>query len=359
MSSGAGAFADGTDPADEGAPGGAARPALRLAGNPVAVTPKRIARARWSQGSPVLDGAWQDYRATSVRAADAVFDCYGDADNDPAQYPDDVACGQDESRWYFGSSYCNTFVSNDMELVFSADGMINGVQIGWYWSGNGDTFYSSPCLMLFFTQESGPNACEGDSFDYPGVVLDLGDIPNGHYFVLDGWADLTGFELKIPSGGKGSYIVIFANELTSTSITFAECAQPMLWGCSNNGGDPGRPGVQLERQLDDVNPLDGTHEISVECYSYDYSASGVCPGVLGAMVMFRGIPGDYCNFLDFDSDGGIDTHDVIEFLIHWNAQRQGACDPTYEDCSTNCNKDHAVNTQDVACYLSGWAECRD
>ena len=265
------------------------KPELRLNDRgAIGVTPKRIARVAWNNGSPVLAGEWQDYSAGSVRAADAVFDCYGDADNDSLQLPDDATCGMGSSRWFFGPSYCNMFASNDMANV--AGSTMNGVQYAWYWFGDGSSFNSSTCIVVLFTQESNPDACEADSFDYSGVALSYGPIPNnpGGYYVNQGWVDLTGIELTVPDFGSGSYVTIFANSISSTSITLAQCAQPMLWGCSNNGGDPGRQGTQEEGQLDDDNPIDGTHDVSTECYSYDFTPSGVCPGVLGTMFMARG-----------------------------------------------------------------------
>ena len=334
------------------------RPTPVLCDGPaIPLEPLRIARVEWKGGTPVLAGEWEDYAAGSVRASDAIFDCYGDADNDSLQLPDDATCGMGSQRWYFGPTYCNSFVSNDMRCVDSADGAISGAQYAWYWYGDGDVSNSSPCIIIIGTQESNPDSCEANTFDYPGVAISYGPIPNnpGNYYVNQGWADLTGVEPVVPSDGAGSYILMLANAITSTAIVLAECGQFMLWGCSDNGSDPGRPGAQDAGQLDDVNPSDGYHDVpNNECYSYDFHS--LCPAPMGAMAMFRGVKSAPCEYADFNDSGGITTKDVSAFLNAWVAQRGQDCSG---GCSADCDLSGRVNTQDVACFLNAWVSCRD
>ena len=325
------------------------RPALERTDRGVRVEPLRVAPAVYQDGALQRTGEWIDYTPPPARSGDTcrdnrVFACYGDHDFDG--YPDDAGgCGLDDSRWFFGSGYCgSTFFTNDMTVA--PDTIISeGVwraDLAWYWTG--DANGSEQCVIAIFLQESNANACELNSFDYPGWMIDLGELPEnpGSYYLASIDLSVIG-RWTLPQDGSGSYAILY---LTDDGTQPATCAQPMLWGSPNNaGGDPDGPGSQGPMQFDDANG-DGQHDPS-ECFDYTF---GICPDPLGGMAQFWGTrehpPG---NRADFNGDGMTNTRDVIAFLAAWSA------------CATDadCDADGQCTSLDVLCYLERWIECRD
>jgi hypothetical protein len=321
------------------------RPAARVLGRGVRATPVRVAPAVLEGGRAVRIGDWRAYQV-SRGAHDTcrdyrVFDCYGD-DNFDGIPDGGTACGLGEdNRWFFGTGYCNGFYTNDMTVA--PDTIIEeGVwraDVAWQWTCLAPPGETEQCVIAIFLQNSDPTRCEDDSFDYPGWMFDLGELecnPVNYYFEL---FDISAIgRWTLPPSGRGSYAVMF---LTDDGEALASCAQPMLWG--NTGG----PGWQGPEQIDDDAPLDGTHELPTECYTYSF---GVCPDPLGGMAQFWGErlepPG---NRADFDGDGEADTRDVIAFLSAWRSCATGA----------DCDVDGGCNSLDVLCYLDLWVTCRD
>ncbi|QKK08882.1 MAG: hypothetical protein HND58_12425 [Planctomycetota bacterium] len=270
-----------------------------------------------------------------------MFDCFGDNDSDG--YMDDTGgCfTTSTSRWFFGTSYCNMFVANDMTVTAEADqgAGLSRVDLAWMWSCN----EIESCMIAVFTQDSVP--CEPDSFDYSGWILDFGPLscnPGAYYY-----ANVTQSPgaWTIPTRGTGSYLLYFVQGVTSSGdLIPATCAQPMLWG-TEYGGDNQR-GTQATEQFDDVATIDRTHTTS-ECYTYSF---GLCPDPLGAMVQFWGEDGTdrVCEYANYNDDSVIDSRDFLAFLNSWNAL----------DGTADCNCDSTINSQDVLCFLNGWNVCR-
>lgn len=323
------------------------KPDLQKIGAGMNVEPVRIAKAAYENGQFVKVGEWMDYNGggNSRVAETRVFDCFGDADSDGFM-DGGLACGlgADSSRWYFGTGYCNMFVSADHTVwdQTDLDAGFARIDFGWFWTCAG--FGTETCVIGVFTQDSSPaDACEPNSFDYSGWLLDFGTLscnPGGYYYTN---VDISNTGTwQIPSGGSGSHLLVFGQEVTTGgAILLATCAQPMLWGTSENDR-----GTQSTEQFDDDNPVSGTHTLPTECYTYSF---GLCPDPLGAMVQFWGEEGgDPCGYADFNGDNAVNTQDVLAFLNAWNAGNSSA----------DCNGDNTVNTQDVLCFLNIWNSCR-
>ncbi|HZW09028.1 MAG TPA: GC-type dockerin domain-anchored protein [Phycisphaerales bacterium] len=318
------------------------KPELKKLDNAINVQPVRVAQARVENGQFVRTGEWMDYNGGQTqRAVGIVFDCFGDSDSDG--FPDDVACAMGSSRWWFGTAYCSGMATNDMQNAATGDGSgYTRSDFAWAWtcSGSGAEW----CVIGLWTQESDPRNCEGDSGDYSGWLLDFGTLtcnPGGYYYTN---VDLGGGTWPMPTNGDGSYLMAF---FQSTGFALATCAQPMLWGTSNNGGDPGRPGTQETEQLDDDAPLDGFHSVPTECYTYSF---GVCPDPIGAALSFWGEAegGGPCDFADCDGNGVVDTRDFTCFFNLFVPR----------DPAADCDQNGVVDTRDFTCFLNVWNQCR-
>jgi hypothetical protein len=321
------------------------KPTPQLLESGIYVAPQKIARIRYENGQIVRVGDWMDYNGSTRGHGGRVFDCYGDADSDG--FMDDTGgCGLSSSRWFFGTGYCNGVATNDMVVDGGTDlgaGM-DRADFGWYWSCIGTPV--EECNVAVFTQESNPVNCEADSFDYSGWLISFGSLSCniGSYYYTN--VDISSVGTwPIPTGGAGSYIMAF---LTSGGTALASCAQPMLWGDGvNDGGAVADPrGSQETQQLDDDAPLDGTHSLPTECYTYSY---GVCPNPLGAMLQFWGERGgDPCEFADCDGNGVVDTRDFTCYLNRWVPKNPIA----------DCDGNGIIDTRDFICFLNLWTACR-
>jgi hypothetical protein len=331
---------------------GGDKPEPQLVHNAIQVTPQRIARVRMESGQIVRTSEWMDYHGAVIRGPtdDRVFDCFGDSNGD-GYMDDEGGCGLGSSRWYFGSGYCNGFFTNDMNLHPETHLSVGlgRVDLAWYWSclAPYQGGMVEDCEIAVFTQESNPaNGCEADSFDYSGWIFDFGSIEcnSGYYYYAN--LDLGGGTWTAPSEASGSYAMMY---LTSDGAALATCAQPMLWGTGDaSGGDPRNPGTQEIEQLDDDAPLNGTHTLTTECYTYDFGGS--CPGTWGGMAQFWGEIGDCCcgEFADCDENGVIDTRDVTCFFNRWAPK----------DDAADCDGNGVVDTRDFTCFLNQWVACR-
>ena len=322
------------------------RPVLQKLEIGTKVQPMRIAPAVLVNGSVERVGDWMPYAAPrgahDVCFDYRIFDNYGDWDANAV--PDDLAgCGMGSSRWFFGSGYCAPFFTNDMTL---ADDTILSegawrADVAWYWTCGG--FGDEQCVIAVFTQNSDPNECEPDSYDYPGWVMDFGDLEcasGGYYYAK---IDISAMgRWGLPASGRGSYAVAF---LTDDGNTLASCAQPMLWGTPDGGGTPGGVGSQETHGLDDIDPTDFYHDPENECYTYSFN---LCPDPLGGMLQFWGErDADLWHRADFNRDGTVDTRDFVAFLNAWRTCAFGS------DCTGNTR----CTSQDVICYLDLWASC--
>lgn len=324
------------------------KPDLQNIDNAIEVSPVRIAKVRFENGQVRMVSDWSDYKGggNTRLASTRVFDCFGDDDSDGFMDDTNACFSTSTSRWFFGTGYCNMFVSADHTVWENTD--LNAgfarVDFAWYWTCAG--FGTETCLVGVFTQESVP--CDPDTFDYSGWLLDFGSLscnPGGYYYTN---VDLSSGTWPIPTTGTGSHILIFAqSQTTSGALVLATCAQTMLWGTGDGGGASNTMrGTQVTEEFDDDNPADGVHS-STECYTFDF---GLCPDPLGAMVQFWGEEGmgGACDYADFNGDGTVNTQDFAAFFNAW----------VPGDESANCNGDSTVNSQDFLCFLNLWNECR-
>ena len=302
------------------------------------VEPVQIAKVKMVDGRVVFQSEWMPYAGNTSRGYSVrVFDCFGDIDSDG--FPDDSGgCGLDNGRWFFGPGYINLFYTNDMTVVDDTvlEAGMGRADFAWYWGVNGSGT-SESCVIALFTQDSEP--CDDDSFDYSGWLLDFGTLVPGIYLTN---ADLGSDTWPVPTGGSGSYAVIYAQEVTTSgAFVGATASAPLFWGTGDAGGAIDMVGTQGPSQFDEVT-VDLIHSIS-ECFTYSFT--DLCPTVLGPMMQFWGERFDPSCYADFNYDGVVNTQDFLAYLGAWAA----------EDIAADCNEDGDINTQDFLCFLGFWA----
>ncbi len=313
---------------------------LQQIGPAAQLEPIQIAKVAMKDGKVVFQGDWMPYNGGNTRADGVrIFYCFGDADSD--RFMDDMGgCGLGSSRWFFGTGFANLFVTNDMVVVSDTDigAGSHSVDFAWYFTCSGAS--SETCVVAIFTQESEP--CDADTFDYSGWLLDFGTLtcnPGGYYYTN---VDLTTGSWPLPTDGAGSYVIIYAQEVTTSgAFIMSTLAQPMLWGTGDAGGAPDMVGSQGVNQFDEV-VVDLSHTSS-ECFTYSFTS--ICPSVLGAMMQFWGQRGGTGCYADFNGDGQVNTQDFLAYLGAWAAG----------DLAADCNDDGQINTQDFLCFLGLWA----
>ncbi len=323
------------------------RPQLQSLSNAIEVSPVRIAKVRYEDGRVRMVSDWTDYHGGGVSSDThtRVFDCFGDDDSDGFMDDTNGCFTYSNSRWFFGTGYCNMFTTADHTVWENTDlnAGFSRVDFAWAWTCAG-TGNDETCMIAVFTQES--VLCEADSFDYSGWLFDFGLLYCGSgYFYAN--MELSTGTWPIPAGGTGSHILIFGQDVTSSGgLVIATCAQPMLWGTGDaNGASNTMRGTQVTEQLDDTNNADGFHS-TAECYTYDFD---LCPEPLGAMVQFWGEEVfDPCGYADFNGDGTVNTQDFSAFLNAW----------ILSDPSADCDGDGTINIVDFTCFLNVWNECR-
>ena len=287
---------------------------------------------------------WVEYHQTRQGDLDLVFDSF-EPDTNDEQCPDGNdaepigggSCGSGEpedcssNRWYFGTDYCNMYVTNDMQFSIEYGGSyVERLEFAWYWyvEGPGSGENMAAVIEVF---EDFDDTCElgdpdGSGEFLGGVVLTFGyeDGDPGGYFFTD--VDLAGMDwLLLPEDGEGSYNIWLLSYVGDEpqypdDFSLATCGQPMLWGT----GDAESPVIdtinrgQMDSsgpiQWDDDNPISGFHEAFDECY--DYSNESFCPNPMGAMLCFYAA-GGVCPG-DINGDGETSHSDLGILLSVWN-----------------------------------------
>jgi hypothetical protein len=188
---------------------------------------------------------------------------------------------------------------------------------------------------------------------YDGIVLSYGtSLTNGTWYddVMSGELGL-----QMPLDGSGGYRIIIARHYTSSAITLASMAQPMLWGTKDAGNPycPGNnPSHQGPRQWDDDNPADGSFDPARECHSYDWGPDH-CPGILGAMMAFWS--SSQFTRCDANCDGYFDGGDIDPYFlalsdsVEWQS-RYPDCDYT---TAADANCDGYVDGADIDPFFAG------
>jgi len=259
----------------EGPPEGAAH--LQLAARPTRLVPKRIAGIGPDMQ---LTTSWYEVKDQGTAEVPigftAQYDCF---DANSTGFPEDESeCGYANLRWYFGRTYNNPFVTNDMTLQAGSADQNDATQHAWI-------FMSGTCFIAVFHAEDFDETCAGPDSGgtFPGVLYSFGSIPAGGYYYYNP-IDLTPYGLNMdnPRDGKGANIHLLGLYDGDEFILADSSTQLMLWG--NNVGDT-LAGSQGVIQWDDDEPLDGVHSAPNECHTYSL---GVCPDPLGAMYATYG-----------------------------------------------------------------------
>jgi hypothetical protein len=348
------------------------------------VFPTRAASYTVLDGHMVLTSNWVQLDRPSTRD---IFTCAFDsieidltggimgAPTDQPNPPGPTGCPDaliaDGSRWFLGETYTNPFVSADINDVVPG-ALCEGVAHAWYvdvGDGEADTdldgLPDSPlfiAIQMFETMDV--STCTDDGSDFiDGVIYDFsGNAWDPAFFnyttiTLNG----SGLFHTMPADGAGGYQVIYgiAFDPTTGIITIPNPIDPvtltgvnvqcMLWGTGANEAaapDDGRCGVDLDGQFDDDAPLDGVHDLALECYSYLY---GVCPDPLACATGFFYKNNNPCNCPgDINCDGIVDIADLALILGAF-----GYCDgdPLYI-LAADFDLDGCITLSDLVQFLS-------
>lgn len=259
----------------------AGQPRPQTLDNAIEVEPLRVA----SIGEDFrLTSDWYDYGAIAGTGCSTglSWDAFDpNSTGFPAHGEDCNPNFEGSTRWFFGTSHCNMFSTNDAVIGTLCS---DRFEAAWYWTCAGQA--AQHCFVLLQVYEKFDQTCEGPDRNgfLDGVVVDLGplDCNTGAYFFVDVDLCLAGIEIAHPVD-RFAYDLILAQAYDSSSgvVTLADCAQPMLWGTDGHSDpDLDGPGTQTAIQWDDTNPADGTHTPIDECYDYTF---GLCPDPLSSM----------------------------------------------------------------------------
>jgi hypothetical protein len=349
---------------------------LQAMSNARHVQPSRAASYTVVGGRMVLTSDWVQLGSPSTRD---VFSCAWDSieldltggiigaptDNVPGC----TASLPAGNRWFFGATYSNPFVSADINGA-EAGAACEGLGQAWYIDvgdaepdTDGDGLPDSPLFIavqqfedmdVVSCTDDGSNFIDGVIYDFSGNAWDPA-FYNYTTITLNG----SGLFHTMPADGNGGYQLIYgiAFDPTTGIITIPNPIDPvtltgvniqsMLWGSHDNEPlDDGRCGEDVDGQFDDDAPVDGSHDLALECYSYLY---GVCPDPLAASTgfYFKG-SGNPCPCPgNLNGDGVVDIADLALFLSAFGSNGSGT------PCS-DINGDGIVDIADLALFLSAF-----
>jgi len=272
---------------------------------------------------------WVDYGLRGDCVWKRVFNCFSDQ------------CGS----WYLGETYCNLYVTNDMQFQPWFGGLdAERISIGWFWYVFGAGSAENCAIVIEFYEDFDDTCALGDDGlggFLGGVVLRYGPLDSGAgagYYFSD--VDLCGLDwLKLPQDGAGAYSIYFAtyDDANPDELMPATCAQPMLLACNP---------PQSPIQWDDDSPPDWTHQVPDECYDYTWTYDE-CPAKLLQAALAADIDVNQpCWCVDFDGDCDTDQADLGIFLANWGC--------TGNDCVGDLDQDGVVGQSDLGIFLSSW-----
>jgi hypothetical protein len=303
-----------------------------------AMVPQRI-------GQLQADGTvseWMDYGTRQGCTFVEVWDAF---DQDGTGYPccGDTGCGMSGPtyRWYFGPTYCQGYITNDMQFDPGPD-FCERLEVAWWWAADG---IGENCVIIveFFTDFDDTCTLGDDGLGdwLGGVIMDFGYIEYGGYYYTD--VDLCGLDwMPFDPDGDMGYNMWLAtyDDADPDTLFIATCAQFMLWG-TNNPASPG-PGDQGPIQWDDDFDINWAHEVPDECYDYTY---GICPDPLCAMSLFFDAVDDDCPCPgDVDGDCIVGHSDLGVLLSQW-----GTAGP-----EGDLDGDGTVGHSDLGILLGDW-----
>ena len=296
-----------------------------------------------------------------------------------------------DSRWHFGTTYCNTFVVADFDLTVNPGvspdprrGSAQTIALAIQTCGDDGQgpFCGSDCpvgdpplYLIVETHENfaQPPASPGNEPALSGYVFDFGTPSTecgGYHIFLADLCGLGADALQLPFDAQGALSVQMVQTIEDTDgdgvidlIESSDCGRPMLWGTGQNEAqvsgdgqpDTTRPGDETQYQWDDDGPRDGHHDPSSEFYEY---AMAVCPDPLGAMYAMLG---SRCSLslADWNASTVLNTADVIAYLGDYNAVAGGQ--PfTYADpdlAPPFGGGASTLNTADLIAYLDTFGAC--
>ncbi len=325
-----------------------------------------------------------------------VFDCFepnvGQCPELLEGYPIGFnSCGQGEPedcdggcayRWYLGPTYCNPYVTNDMEFDPGCAGLyVSRLEAAWWWHVNGPGTGENMALVIE-TFEDFDDTCEIGDPNGQGERLGAVAVHFGYtegdagyrFFDSEDWLCNTGW-IQLPRDGKGSYNIWLCTyeDQDPNSLYLATCAQPMLWGtgtnespnqdcvdrgrgrCPRQYGGEGASSHQGPLQWDDDDPngLPAWHDAPSECD--DYAGLVSCPDPIGAMACFYvewdggWIPcGNEC-FGDIDCDVDTDLSDLCILLHNWLCEGPPRCPGDFDGDGDVDHSDLGILFGDIGC----------
>jgi hypothetical protein len=306
---------------------------------PARLDPERVAGIhRTPDGRYRLTTQWKPYTGAGTDSQDtpvyASLELEGYGEN---------TCGPDTGT-YFREGAESVHSASNMRVADEFRGVGCGrITSSFYWTDTGSGFY-----IAVFTSEDVSIDCAGPAVDkvLDGIVYGFSSTGTGAYF-FDADTSGDGLFLTMPADGLGGHIIIFADHYDGEILYLAAGpASPGLWGTSNNGGSPGRPGISTDPVWDDVGAdgrtADGEFDPDTECLSYGL---GLCPDPVTNGIVFWTDSGP--QYPDCNGDGTLDIFDFLCFVNHFNE------DDEFSDCDGNGVHD----VFDFLCFVNCYELC--
>ncbi|MCL4741209.1 MAG: hypothetical protein KJZ54_03310 [Phycisphaerales bacterium] len=295
----------------------------------------RYAPAALVDGQLVLMGEWREHTpgTRSVVSCQLIWDCMqpDSTTGEPIGGPE---CGLAEGqRWQFSTSYLNPFSANDM--ADAANTWATRAGWMWWWAN------TAQCYVGILTSDEWVSpACDEAVSTADGWIFDFGILPAGGYWANFDFGEASKDGWSMPGATPGSNMHFLSDRFDGSWVYLPEFpCHFLLWGTSDAGGLPGRPGRQEAQQHDDDSPTDAQHQMPDECHFYDL---GLCPDPLGSTIAFWGPRGSASCYADCNGDTLVDTRDFFCFLNHYAAGKPEA----------DCNGDTVIDSRDFLCFLS-------
>lgn len=333
----------------------AAKPELKL--------PTRV--ARYTADGRI--GKWMNYDQGGISQAcgvDLVYDAF-----EPSASGSGVpTCGlygvlctdviPCQYRWIFSGVYCAMLKLEDYTVKAGAEGAL-AERVEWLWwfdsdmDGNpaGDSAMES-LLIAVTTNEYVEFSCTSPvaATGYGGVLFTFGAVTDGFYYT-DADVCTFGLSWQMPTDGSGGWTNVMAQASTGTALILSTCGYMGMWGSKDPMSIPPRQGTAPWSQFliayDDDNPIDGTIDPFLECYSYAFA---LCPDPLSAALCFyqnEACSGFVC--ADANCSGTVDAEDIDPFFLAvgdaaaWQIQFP-LCDLL---CTCDVNGSGGVDSEDI------------
>ena len=316
---------------------------------PVENLPNRVAGIhRNADGTVKLTTPWYDYNGGNAGqdAVELAFDALQCDETGAPIGGTECDLPGDGYRWYWGTTGWLPLACDDMSLDAKFDNaQATGASFLYWWTNNNTGNY---WYIAVFTQEGFGADCnppyDGGEGSYDGVIFSFNPLGTGFYYTPALGLDAYGLFFQLPADGDGSYLFILADAFDGETLTIAANPAHMgLYGTSEDGGLPNRPGTQTGSvYLDGYNS--GTPDANLDDDCLD-ATFGLCPDPLGNAISFFAEPGGGPDcYPDCVIDGQLDLFDFLCFVNDFNSGGD------YSDCVADGQHD----LFDFLCFVNAF-----